>query len=66
MAADAIGLLDALAIDRAHFVGRSMGGIIAQIVASEHPRRVFSLTSIMSSTGNPPRIRIPRKRRNTG
>jgi pimeloyl-ACP methyl ester carboxylesterase len=53
MAADAIGLLDALAIDRAHFVGRSMGGMIAQVAASEHPRRVLSLTSIMSSTGNP-------------
>jgi pimeloyl-ACP methyl ester carboxylesterase len=53
MAADAIGLLDALAIDRAHFVGRSMGGMIAQIAASEYPGRVLSLTSIMSSTGNP-------------
>ncbi len=53
MAADAIGLLDALAIDRAHFVGRSMGGMIAQVAASEHPSRVLSLTSIMSSTGNP-------------
>jgi pimeloyl-ACP methyl ester carboxylesterase len=53
MAADAIGLLDALAIDRAHVVGRSMGGMIAQIMASEHPGRVLSLTSIMSSTGNP-------------
>jgi pimeloyl-ACP methyl ester carboxylesterase len=53
MAADAIGLLDALAIGRAHVVGRSMGGMIAQIMASEHPERVLSLTSIMSSTGNP-------------
>jgi pimeloyl-ACP methyl ester carboxylesterase len=53
MAADAIGLLDALAIDRAHVVGRSMGGMIAQIIASEHPERVLSLTSIMSSSGNP-------------
>ncbi|MGO4337355.1 alpha/beta fold hydrolase [Labrys sp. KB_33_2] len=53
MAADATGLLDALSIDRAHVVGRSMGGMIAQIMASEHPERVLSLTSIMSSTGNP-------------
>lgn len=53
MAADAIGLLDFLSIDRAHVVGRSMGGMIAQIMASEYPERVRSLTSIMSSTGNP-------------
>ncbi len=53
MAADAIGLMDALKIDRAHVVGRSMGGMIAQIMASEFPARVRSLVSIMSSTGNP-------------
>jgi pimeloyl-ACP methyl ester carboxylesterase len=53
MAEDLIGLLDALSIDRAHLVGRSMGGMIAQLVASEHPHRTLSLTSIMSSTGNP-------------
>ncbi|GGL10037.1 alpha/beta fold hydrolase [Caulobacter rhizosphaerae] len=53
MAADALGLLDVLSIDRAHVVGRSMGGMIAQIMAYEHPERVASLTSIMSSTGNP-------------
>jgi pimeloyl-ACP methyl ester carboxylesterase len=53
MALDAVGLLDALQIERAHVVGRSMGGMIAQIMASEHPDRVLSLTSIMSSTGNP-------------
>jgi pimeloyl-ACP methyl ester carboxylesterase len=53
MAADAVGLLDALAIRQAHVVGRSMGGMIAQIMASEHGSRVLSLTSIMSSTGNP-------------
>lgn len=53
MASDALGLLDALSIRRAHIVGRSMGGMIAQIMASEHPSRVLSLTSIMSATGNP-------------
>ncbi|MGE7689876.1 alpha/beta fold hydrolase [Lysinibacillus sp. NPDC097214] len=53
MSNDAIGLLDALSIDQAHFVGRSMGGMIAQIAASEYPERVLSLTSIMSSSGNP-------------
>lgn len=53
MADDAIGLLNGLSIDRAHFVGRSMGGMIAQIAASEYPERVSSLISIMSSSGNP-------------
>jgi pimeloyl-ACP methyl ester carboxylesterase len=53
MAKDTVGLLDALSLGRAHVVGRSMGGMIAQIVASEHPGRVLSLTSIMSTTGNP-------------
>jgi pimeloyl-ACP methyl ester carboxylesterase len=53
MVEDAIGLLDALMIDQAHVVGRSMGGMIAQLMASKCPERVLSLTSIMSSTGNP-------------
>ena len=53
MASDAIGLLDVLGIEHAHLVGRSMGGMIAQIAASKYPDRVMSLTSIMSSTGNP-------------
>nr|AGU09885.1 Alpha/beta hydrolase family [uncultured organism] len=52
-AADAVGLMDALGIGRVHIVGRSMGGMIAQIMASEHKDRVLSLTSIMSSTRNP-------------
>lgn len=53
MANDAIGLLDALGIERAHIVGASMGGMIAQIIAAEHPDRAKSLVSIMSSSGNP-------------
>lgn len=52
MAADAAGLLDALGIDRAHIVGASMGGMIAQLFAAGYPARTLSLTSIMSSTGN--------------
>jgi pimeloyl-ACP methyl ester carboxylesterase len=53
MAADTIGLLDALGLDSAHLVGASMGGMIAQTVAIEYAHRVRSLTSIMSSTGDP-------------
>jgi pimeloyl-ACP methyl ester carboxylesterase len=53
MAGDVIGLLDALGLDTAHIVGASMGGMIAQSVAIEQPRRVRSLTSIMSTTGDP-------------
>jgi pimeloyl-ACP methyl ester carboxylesterase len=52
MAADSVGLLDALGIDSAHLVGASMGGFIAQTIAIEHPVRVRSLTSIMSTTGD--------------
>ncbi len=53
MAADAIGLLDALGIARAHVVGASMGGAIGQEMAIHHGERLLSLTSIMSSTGDP-------------
>lgn len=52
MADDAIGLLDALGIDKAHLCGASMGGMIAQCVATRYPSRVLSLTSIYSTSGN--------------
>lgn len=51
MAGDTVGLLDHLGVERAHVVGASMGGMIAQTVAIEHPERVLSLTSMMSTTG---------------
>jgi pimeloyl-ACP methyl ester carboxylesterase len=53
MAADTAGLLDALGIARAHIVGASMGGMIGQEMAVAFPNRMFTFTSIMSSTGNP-------------
>ena len=54
MARDTVGLLDALGIEKAHVAGASMGGMIAQHVAFEHPSRVKSLSSIMSTTGAVP------------
>ena len=53
MAKDTVGLMDVLGIKSAHLVGASMGGMIAQEVALSFPQRVRSLTSIMSTTGNP-------------
>jgi pimeloyl-ACP methyl ester carboxylesterase len=53
MAADAVGLLDALGVADAHIVGASMGGMIAQIVAGNYPQKTRSLVSIMSTTGRP-------------
>ena len=53
MAADAFGLLDALGTGRAHVVGASMGGAIAQTMAIERPERLLTLTSIMATTGEP-------------
>ena len=53
MADDAMAILDAVGIERAHICGASMGGMIAQATAIRHPHRVKSLTSIMSTTGNP-------------
>jgi pimeloyl-ACP methyl ester carboxylesterase len=53
MAADAIGLLDALGIQRAHMVGASMGGMIVQIIAAQHPERTRSMVSIYSTSGRP-------------
>ncbi len=51
MAEDAAGLLDAIGVERAHVVGASMGGMIAQALAVAHPEKVASLCSVMSTTG---------------
>lgn len=59
MAADAADLLRVLGIDKAHVVGASMGGMIVQLLAANHPEKVLSLTSVMSTTGN---RRLPKPR----
>lgn len=53
MAKDAVGLLDGLGIEKAHVVGASMGGMIAQIMAARYPHRTQTLTSVMSTSGRP-------------
>ncbi len=53
MAQDVVGLLDHLNIDKAHILGASMGGLIAQVFAIEHPQRTASLISVMSMPGEP-------------
>jgi pimeloyl-ACP methyl ester carboxylesterase len=52
MANDSVGVLDHLGIERAHIVGASMGGMIAQTIAIRHPERTLSLVSIFSNTGS--------------
>lgn len=53
MADDSVGLLNTLGIEKAHICGASMGGMIAQVISYRHPKYAMSLTSIMSTTGNP-------------
>ncbi len=61
MAQDAAGLLDHLGVERAHIVGASLGGVIGQQFALRYPQRALSLTSMMSTSGNP-WLPLPRRR----
>ena len=51
MAADGMAVLDALGVEQAHVMGLSMGGMIVQTMAIEHPQRLLTMTSVMSNTG---------------
>jgi pimeloyl-ACP methyl ester carboxylesterase len=53
MAADGMAVLDAIGVEQAHVMGLSMGGMIVQMMAIEHPNRVLTMTSVMSDTGEP-------------
>ena len=53
MAADTVGLVEALGLERAHMIGASMGGMIAQVAAAKYPARTRSLVSIMSTSSRP-------------
>lgn len=53
MAADSVGLLDALSIEQAHIVGASLGGAVAQLIAATYPQRILSLTCLMSTSSHP-------------
>ena len=53
MADDAVAVLDAVGIEKAHFLGHSLGGMIVQMVAADHPDRVLSMISVSATSGAP-------------